>query len=118
MQIYLNAHWTPLCRRKRSYKKIEAAIEYKPPSNRNRTKCLKIKIVAAASVKENRVRKPKVSLVTPGFVAVNRMNRDCDGIYNSGSRVNGMYTINVQNTDIRVYCEFQSAGYNWIVSSK
>ena len=40
--------------RKRSHKKIEAALEYKPPSNRSRTKCLKIKIVAAAFIKKIR----------------------------------------------------------------
>jgi len=43
--------------------------------------------------------------------------RYCDRYFSQGVRRSGIYAINVMGKQIEIYCEFQSDGHNWIVSS-
>ena len=43
-------------------------------------------------------------------------NRDCDALFDIGMSLDGVYTINIRGTEVKVQCNFQYVGHNWIVS--
>ena len=42
--------------------------------------------------------------------------RNCDDIYNAGNRINGIYYIFTGKRIVKVFCELEQIGNNWLVS--
>ena len=52
-----------------------------------------------------------------GVVAAlaSRNNRNCDDLFNLGSRADGVYGIFVGGSITQAFCEFDQNGFNWMV---
>ena len=44
-------------------------------------------------------------------------NQNCNDLYDAGYRADEVYDIFIQKKFIRVFCEFQFEGYNWMVKT-
>ena len=51
-------------------------------------------------------------------VGTGQQNRDCDALFQSGTTTSGVQTIAVRGNSLEVYCQMNTHGHNWIVSSE